>query len=576
MNATEPIAAVVCNAALLEAYHTKCRLADEDPKDFVDCVLKRSPHEVLSAFEAISPDAGDAEYIAFFRDHFSLEEFDDLIEHRPSDYTPRPPRFTEIIPGYPALGKEFAIALKERWLALSRRTSGDEDTATERRSSLIPLPRPFFIAGGRFRECYYWDTYWIIKGLLACDMKDSARNCIENFLHLVKRFGFVPNGNRVYYLNRSQPPLLYKAVDAVFKDEVEPDLTWLANALVMLDREYDSFVTRCSIDQPALRPLCSYQVASTRPRPEAWPSDARLGKSVSKASKGDDTNPGRDSTSLTSEAASAANEMYSHLASCAESGWDFSSRWMSDHTKGRASLRTTDIVPVCLNSILLDMENTLARLHSYIAEVDPDEDDALREDMVEKYESAAEKRTLAINRVLWNKELRFWCDYDMRDGKSTAQIAASGLYPLWAGCWPETWVTENASAFVKDFRSCGLLGPGGIAATTVESGEQWDYPSAWPPLADIAVSGFEALENAFPGCGAEDLAQEIADSTLASMFRGFQEAKVMHEKYDASSTKGRPGGGGEYKPQTGFGWSNGVALDLMRRGFLPRDLTGSR
>jgi alpha,alpha-trehalase len=70
------------------------------------------------------------------------------------------------------------------------------------------VPNQFIIPGGRFREFYYWDAYWIIKGLIVSGMTDSVRLMIENFLDLVERFGFVPNGGRIYYSKRSQPPFL--------------------------------------------------------------------------------------------------------------------------------------------------------------------------------------------------------------------------------------------------------------------------------------------------------------------------------------------------------------------------------
>jgi alpha,alpha-trehalase len=83
--------------------------------------------------------------------------------------------------------------------------------------TLLPLPRPFIIPGDRFRECYNWDSYWIIRGLLACRMLPAAQHLFENMLHLVDRYGFVPNGARTYYTNRSQPPLLGAMALAVWR-----------------------------------------------------------------------------------------------------------------------------------------------------------------------------------------------------------------------------------------------------------------------------------------------------------------------------------------------------------------------
>lgn len=41
--------------------------------------------------------------------------------------------------------------------------------------SLLPLPDHFVIAGDRFREEYYWDSYWIVQGLINCGLVDTAQ-----------------------------------------------------------------------------------------------------------------------------------------------------------------------------------------------------------------------------------------------------------------------------------------------------------------------------------------------------------------------------------------------------------------
>lgn len=100
--------------------------------------------------------------------------------------------------------------------------SGLMDTASPLRyptcSCLILLPGlTHGNAGDRFREVYYWDTYWVIRGLLASGLIEAAADAVRNLLHCVRRFGFVPNGSRAYYLNRSQPPLLSAMVAEVWK-----------------------------------------------------------------------------------------------------------------------------------------------------------------------------------------------------------------------------------------------------------------------------------------------------------------------------------------------------------------------
>ncbi|XP_034521797.1 uncharacterized protein LOC117803322 isoform X2 [Ailuropoda melanoleuca] len=80
--------------------------------------------------------------------------------------------------------------------------------------SLIYSAHPFIVPGGRFLEFYYWDSYCVMEGLLLSEMPGTVKGMLQNFLDLVRIYGHVPNGARVYYLQRSQPPLLTLMMDS--------------------------------------------------------------------------------------------------------------------------------------------------------------------------------------------------------------------------------------------------------------------------------------------------------------------------------------------------------------------------
>ena len=84
----------------------------------------------------------------------------------------------------------------------------DSVKSNPERHSLLYQENTIIVPGGRFRESYYWDSYWINKGLLVSGMTTTANGVVNNLLTQVKTYGFVPNGGRDYYLNRSQPPFL--------------------------------------------------------------------------------------------------------------------------------------------------------------------------------------------------------------------------------------------------------------------------------------------------------------------------------------------------------------------------------
>lgn len=63
-------------------------------------------------------------------------------------------------------------------------------------TSIIRLEHPFVIAGGRFREQYYWDSFFVMEGLLAANMSYLARTTLLNFMDEIRSYGFIPNGGR--------------------------------------------------------------------------------------------------------------------------------------------------------------------------------------------------------------------------------------------------------------------------------------------------------------------------------------------------------------------------------------------
>src|SRR5690606_35397380 len=102
--------------------------------------------------------------------------------------------------------------------------------------TLLPLPNPYIVPGGRFREIYYWDSYFTMLGLEEDGETEIIRNMVDNFSYLIDTYGFIPNGNRSYYLSRSQPPFYSKMVEllaGIEGEHVFPEY------LPFLVKEYD-------------------------------------------------------------------------------------------------------------------------------------------------------------------------------------------------------------------------------------------------------------------------------------------------------------------------------------------------
>lgn len=393
-------------------------------------------------------------------------------------------------------------------------------------SSLVPMPKPYVVPGGRFREGYYWDTYFTMLGLQVSGREDLVDDMLDNFAYLIDTVGHIPNGNRTYYASRSQPPFFAYMVTLAARAEGD---TVYQKYLPALRKEYAYWMqgesaaprgeaVRHVVAMPDGAVLNRYWDASDTPRDESYLEDVTTAKAV----------PSRP-----------ANDVYRDLRAGAESGWDYSSRWFGD---GRtlATIRTTSIVPVDLNSLMFHLETTIVKGCTVARDVG----------CVVDFSARAARRAAAINRYLWNRH-GYYGDYDWQLRKPRDGVTAAALYPLFAGvAWP-----ERAKATAREVRKT-LLQPGGLATTTQNTGQQWDAPNGWAPLQWIAIEGLRRY-------GEPALAKDIGTRFLADVKHVYATEGKLVEKYVVEGAGEGGGGGGEYPLQDGFGWTNGVTLKLL-------------
>ncbi|GBG77617.1 hypothetical protein CBR_g24063 [Chara braunii] len=590
-------------ACILQAVHD-ARIFD-DAKTIIDMPLNAPLEEILEAFSRL-PVADDGRSVcvgslkSFLEEHFSPAG-SDLQPCRPADYVEDPVDFLPDVEDERV--RKWALDIHRFWLRLCRRVS-DRVRIAPLQHTLLPLPHPVLIPGERFREVYYWDSYWTIKGLLVSKMEKTASGVVENLIEIGRRVGFVPNGARSYYLNRSQPPMLSRMVREVF--EATGDQSLVLKALPVLQQEHEYWTTwphGVSIEDECgqIHSLSRYHALWNQPRPEEHGTDRETAGGMTEL---------------------AAAQFYCDVASAAESGWDFSSRWCEDPLDLR-TLRTTRIVPADLNGLLFQMEMDVAFLAGAVN----------APTVAAEFSDAAARRCAAIDSLLWNEEKSQWFDLLLldkdeddkvngmerwrrnqhlrvggreraaagdeisllgsledndddddadadaaaaddvvhdtinrsrqqgrvfRDACQTDQVYASNFVPLW--CRLISHDKERVRRVIRALEMSDLIHPGGIATSLVHSGEQWDFPNAWAPLQDMIICGL-AESRTVEG---KRLARELSGRWLRSNLVAFEKTGHMHEKYDVRAV-GAVGGGGEYTPQVGFGWSNGVALSLLKR-----------
>ena len=410
-----------------------------DSKTFVDMRLQSDEADVLQAFKALGPSANISkeQVIKFVNENFHLVGHD-LQQWTPLDWRENP-AFIDHIKDKNL--KTFASKLNELWKKLGRKIT-DEARMYPARSSLILVANPFVVPGGRFREYYYWDSYWVVNGLLVCGMKDTVKGMIDNFIQLVNTFGFVPNGGRIYYTNRSQPPFLIPIVSLYLNKT--GDVDYVKSILNALEKEYTFWRKNRTVEvelSSGKYKLSIYAANMNTPRPESYYEDIHTAQEVPE---------------------DARSTLFQDIASAAESGWDFSTRWFNhtDYKRGSlSSTRTRQIIPTDLNSILYACENLLEkffRMTGNTAKAD-------------EYKSFSEARAAAIEAVLWD-EKGLWLDYDRQLKKRRGDFYASSVVPLWAGVIRGNITREMI--VLRTLKRLRVLDyPGGLPTSLFSSGQ---------------------------------------------------------------------------------------------------------
>ncbi|GBP39856.1 Trehalase [Eumeta japonica] len=523
---------IFCNSDIL--HEIQLARFFPDSKTFVDMHLRHDVNTTFRNFRELQTRTDGKpsrdELKVFLDEHF--EKSNELEEWVPSDYDPEPKFLDEI---YDPELKQFGKDVHSIWLKLGRKMKQEVFDQPER-YSLIPITHGFMIPGGRFTEIYYWDTYWIIEGLLVSGMTDTARGIIENFIELLNTIGLVPNGSRWYYQQRSQPPLLTAMVDLYMRQTKDYD--FLSANVRYLEKELEYWLDTQTVSfkmNGKTYTMLHYNAPSSGPRPESYYEDYN--------------------NALYFDSSERRQEFYTDLKSAAASGWDFSSRWFIDSDGNNSgnitAIHTRYIIPVDLNSIFASAVQTIASFHAQLGNWRAGA----------QWAYIAKQWRIAIEEVLWDEDDGIWYDYDMKNEKMRRYFFPTNLSPLWLDAVDADKVLLHGPRVLGYVRgSAGFQFPGGVPSSLDRTGEQWDFPNAWPPLVGMAVNAIEAT--GLPE--GRDVAHELAQTWVRANLLGFKTNKQMFEKYDAEHP-GQVGGGGEYTVQEGFGWSNGIVLEFLSK-----------
>jgi alpha,alpha-trehalase len=387
--------------------------------------------------------------------------------------------------------------IEELWPVLTREIP-------KNKGSLVGLPYPFLVAGGRFMAQFYWDSYFTLVGLAASRHWSMVENTVKNQAFLIRKFGFIPNGNRTYY-TRSQPPVFALNVRLLAQKKPRTTLVRYLPYMVAEHNFWMKGAKRLSAQRPAYR--------------QGYKED------VDTALAAVDRTPSR---------------VYLDLRAAAESGWDFSSRWLRD-PRVLSTIHTTDIIPIDLNSLLVVLEQTIAEAYIKLKQ----------QRLANHYLELANKRIDTINKYLWDEANEFYGDYDFVAGKTTGVLSGAAAFALWAEIAPQERADAVAHLLQRKF-----LHEGGLVSTLLNTGQQWDWPNGWAPLQWAAIQGLRSYGHDF-------LAEEIKQRWIKTNETHFKRDAKLVEKYNVVDMHDSAGGG-EYALQDGFGWTNGVLLALLK------------
>jgi alpha,alpha-trehalase len=496
-----------------------------DGKTFVDCTPKRKVADIMY------------DYGMMKGANFNLKKFVEENFNLP----PTPP-----VLNYVMQEKNVVAHINNLWSVLTR----EADKKIEG-SSLLPLPYSYVVPGGRFREMYYWDSYFTMLGLKESKQYILLENMVKNFAYLIDTYGHIPNGTRTYYLGRSQPPFFSLMIDLLASVKGE---TVYKTYLPQLQKEYDYFMQgaaklnngeayRYIIKTKEGIILNRYWDDMDVPRQESYAEDVTVADKACNevAMKAKWSSEEAKEKALTT----IRKNIYRNLRAAACSGLDFSNKWFADgeHIE---TIETINYAAVDLNALLLHLEQTIAKANTINKTIV----------IAKQYSLKATNREAAINKYFWNKAQSFYTDYNFITSTQSNALTPMGMFSF---CFIDAKNKINMQHCVAAAKTLKekLLKAGGLQCTEIGTHQQWDAPNGWAPMQWMSIVGLEKG-------GQKMLAKSIAQRWIKINKKVYLNTGKLMEKYNVVDTD-LIGGGGEYPGQDGFGWTNGVLISLIKK-----------
>ena len=477
-----------------------------DSKTFPDCIPKIKAEEILAKYEE-QKSKPNFDLRAFVLENFKL-----------------PPTLSSTLVNDP--NNSVEQYLSQSLTDLTRQPKDEGGT-------LVPLLKPYIISGGHFGEIHYWDSYFIMLGLQASGKDSLMSNTVLNLAQLIQDFGHIPSGNRSYYFSRSQPPFFAPMVKML--SEMKGHEQKLVQYLPQIQREYQYWMAVEKGGEDAQK-----QNEARKKGDKAYRKTVFVGKTDILNRYFDDKDSPRpeayrEDIAIASKSGRKVNDVYRDLRSGAESGWDFSSRWLRDG-KNLTTIHTTDILPVDLNALLYNLEVTIAEIYQLKGEVE----------YAKSMQILANKRKAIFDKYFWNENAGFYFDYDFVAGKQTDVYSLAAVYPLFF-----KMATPAQAQKVAKIVETQFLQMGGLPATLNQANQAWDAPNGFASLQYLAIQGLRNY-------GFNDLANKIKQNWVNNNLKVYKNTGKMLEKYNVYQFSEKPDANAN-----GFASTNGVLMKLL-------------
>jgi alpha,alpha-trehalase len=437
---------------------------------------------------------------------------------------------------------------------------------------------PFIVPGARFNELYNWDSYFISLGLVVDGWVDMAKGICEHFVFNIKHYNKVLNGNRSYYLMRSQPPFLTDMALQVYsrldEEKEEENKEWLRGVIRAAIKEYHTVwmaeprldrKTGLSRYRPEGRGVPPETEASHFThvlRPYAEKHNCSVNEFTRKYNNGEIQDADLD-------------EYFMHDRAVRESGHD---------TTYRFEKRCANLATIDLNALLYKYEvdiGTAIRelfddhleliddfiLSAPMPDTLKDQEPSEPSNSLKTPQSSGEWfaraafRKKQVDKYCWNEGHSLYYDYDTAQEVQSVYETVTSFWALWSGLASEDQAARMIHNSLKKFEVIGGLVPGTEDSRGKISldrpNRQWDYPFAWPPHQMLAWVGLErygyleeARRLAYRWCYMITVAVVDFNGCVPEKFDAVKLSHLVDAEY------GNQGVDFKYVVKEGFGWTN--------------------